>query len=279
MAGLTAEECNQHKGQVLAHRPVLINVTASWVDNYGPEVMYCLSKILPGSRTRQPSLDSMPEDILHLIFGAAQLHTAAGTKDRCRLSGVCRRWRRMLGRPEYWQEIELSTGDFRASSAFAEGLLACAAHAGNWLQSIRVVQTLPGRQCSPKVVYGDKGTRLEMYRGAQVGFCAESKELETWLMHCHERLKRERCLPTRHNAAWLHEFDRIEQVMSGKRFRVQPPRVQPEILNVVLKVGQWVAASGTAVLMIAGCTLWARLILGCVIWPSLLVAAFVASTI
>lgn len=66
------------------------------------------------------------------------------------------------------QEIELSTGDFRASSAFAEGLLACAAHAGNWLQSIRVVQTLPGRQCSPKVVYGDKGTRLEMYRGAQV---------------------------------------------------------------------------------------------------------------
>ena len=69
------------------------------------------------------------------------------------------------------------------------------------------------------------------------------------------------------------------QVMSGKRFRVQPPRVQPEILNVVLMVGQWVAASGTAVLMIAGCTLWARLILGCVIWPSLLVAAFVASTI
>ena len=36
------------------------------------------------------------------------------------------------------------------------------------------------------------------------------------------------------------------QVMSGKRFRVQPPRVQPEILNVVLKVGQWVAASSTA---------------------------------
>ena len=45
-----------------------------------------------------------------------------------------------------------------------------------------------------------------------MGFCTESKELETWLMHCHERLKRERCLPTRHNAAWLHEFDRIEQV-------------------------------------------------------------------
>ena len=28
---------------------------------------------------------------------------SAGTKDRCRLSGVCQRWRRMLGRPEYWQ--------------------------------------------------------------------------------------------------------------------------------------------------------------------------------
>ncbi len=66
------------------------------------------------------------------------------------------------------QEIELSTGDFKASSAFAEGLLACAAHAGNWLQSIRVVQALPSRQCNPKVVYGEKGTRLEMYRGAQV---------------------------------------------------------------------------------------------------------------
>ena len=75
------------------------------------------------------------------------------------------------------QEIELSTGDFRASSAFAEGLLACAAHAGNWLQSIRVVQALPGRQCSPKVVYGDKGTRLEMYRGAQVRPCASIRFL------------------------------------------------------------------------------------------------------
>ena len=68
------------------------------------------------------------------------------------------------------QEIELSTGDFKASSAFAEGLLACAAHTGNWLQSIRVVQALPSRQCNPKVVYGEKGTRLEMYRGAQVSY-------------------------------------------------------------------------------------------------------------
>jgi len=68
------------------------------------------------------------------------------------------------------QEIELSTGDFKASSAFAEALLACAAHAGNWLQSIRVVQALPSRQCNPKVVYGEKSTRLEMYRGAQVCF-------------------------------------------------------------------------------------------------------------
>lgn len=46
----------------------------------------------------------------------------------------------------------------------------------------------------------------------QVGFCAESKELEIWLKHCHDRLKRERSLPSRQDAAWLHEFDRIEQV-------------------------------------------------------------------
>ena len=48
----------------------------------------------------------------------------------------------------------------------------------------------------------------------QLGFCAESKELETWLKHCHDRLKRERSLPSRQDAAWLHEFDRIEQVRS-----------------------------------------------------------------
>ena len=109
------------------------------VDNYGPEVMSRLSKILPGvtsaccmpqhsqgalnitsndhgacnlgkvpsietrssalfrsgsrglsdvlwlscagSKGRQPSLDSMPDDILHLIFNAAQLHTAAGAHE------------------------------------------------------------------------------------------------------------------------------------------------------------------------------------------------------
>ena len=32
----------------------------------------------------------------------------------------------------------------RASSAFAEGLLVCAALAGNWLRNIRIVQTLWG---------------------------------------------------------------------------------------------------------------------------------------
>ena len=48
----------------------------------------------------------------------------------------------------------------------------------------------------------------------QLGFCAESKELETWLKHCHDRLKRESSLPSRQDAAWLHEFDRIEQVRS-----------------------------------------------------------------
>ena len=68
------------------------------------------------------------------------------------------------------------------------------------------------------------------------------------------------------------------KVMSGKRFRVQPPRVQPEILNIARAVGHWAAATGTAVLMFAGCTLWARLVLGCVIWPTLLAAAFVASS-
>ncbi len=69
------------------------------------------------------------------------------------------------------QEIELNTGDFKASSAFAEGLLSCAARAGQWLQRVRVVQALPGRGCTPKVVYGESGTRLEMYRGAQVCRC------------------------------------------------------------------------------------------------------------
>ena len=67
------------------------------------------------------------------------------------------------------QEIELNTGDFKASGAFAEGLLSCAVRAGGWLRRIRVVQALPGRSgCTPKVVYGESGTRLEMYKGAQV---------------------------------------------------------------------------------------------------------------
>ena len=52
----------------------------------------------------------------------------------------------------------------------------------------------------------------------QLGFCAESKELETWLMHCHDRLKREHSLPSRQDAAWLHEFDRIEQVIIAGLF-------------------------------------------------------------
>ena len=67
----------------------------------------------------------------------------------------------------------------------------------------------------------------------QVGFCAESKELGTWLKHCHERRKRERCLPTRHDAAWLHEFDRIEQVrlagssLFGPNSQLEPCSVLP----------------------------------------------------
>lgn len=31
-------------------------------------------------------------------------------------------------------------------------------------------------------------------------------------MHCHERLKRERALPSRKDAAWQREFDCIEEV-------------------------------------------------------------------
>lgn len=69
------------------------------------------------------------------------------------------------------------------------------------------------------------------------------------------------------------------QVMCGKRFRIQKPRVQPEIMNFVLAFGQWVAATGSAIVFIAGCTIWARLILGWVIWPSLLAAAFIVSNI
>ena len=92
------------------------------------------------------------------------------------------------------QEIELNTGDFRASGAFAEGLLACAARAGAWLRRIRVVQAQPGRSgCVPKVVYGDRGTRLEMYKGAQVG------GPPLWLLSCSrtqhvgEKVHRLRC--------------------------------------------------------------------------------------
>ena len=60
----------------------------------------------------------------------------------------------------------------------------------------------------------------------QLGFCAESKELETWLMHCHDRLKREHSLPSRQDAAWLHEFDRIEQVIAAETFcRLEIPYI------------------------------------------------------
>ncbi|CAL8470038.1 g9580 [Coccomyxa elongata] len=236
--------------------------------------------MLSGTKVQDSaSLETLPEDILHLIFRSAELHTAAGTKERCRLAAVCRRWKAALYRPEYWREIELNTGDFKASSAFAEGLLSCAARAGQWLQRVRVVQALPGRGCTPKVVYGDSGTRLEMYRGAQSGFSAEGKELEAWLKLCHERVMCGNTPPSRKDAAWQSEFDRIEEVMCGKRFRIQKPRLQPEIMNFVLAFGQWVAATGSAIVFIAGCTIWARLIIGWVIWPSLLAAAFIVSNI
>lgn len=58
----------------------------------------------PGTKVQDSaSLETLPEDILHLIFRSAELHTAAGTKDRCRLAAVCRRWKAALYRPEYWR--------------------------------------------------------------------------------------------------------------------------------------------------------------------------------
>ncbi|KAK9915747.1 hypothetical protein WJX75_003526 [Coccomyxa subellipsoidea] len=227
------------KGQ--SDRKILISVTSTWVESCRPEVVTRLTRMLSGAKAQE--------------------------------------WKTALYNPEYWREIELNTGDFKASSAFAEGLLSCAARAGQWLQRVRVVQALPGRGCTPKVVYGDSGTRLEMYRGAQSGFSAEGKELEAWLKLCHERLKGTHTPPSRKDAAWQCEFDRIEEVMCGKRFRIQKPRLQPEIMNFVLAFGQWMAATGSAIVFIAGCTLWARLILGWVIWPTMLAAAFIVSNI
>ena len=48
--------------------------------------------------------------------------------------------------------------------------------------------------------------------GAQLGFSAEARELEAWLMRCHERAMRERSRPSRSDAVWQREFDRIEEV-------------------------------------------------------------------
>lgn len=47
---------------------------------------------------------------------------------------------------------------------------------------------------------------------AQSGFSAEGKELEAWLKLCHERLKGTHTPPSRKDAAWQCEFDRIEEV-------------------------------------------------------------------
>ena len=47
---------------------------------------------------------------------------------------------------------------------------------------------------------------------AQLGFSAEARELEAWLMRCHERATRERSRPSRADAVWQREFDRIEEV-------------------------------------------------------------------
>ena len=67
----------------------------------------CLSRIPGLQKTGSKKQSALPEP--------GQL--SAGTKDRCRLSGVCQRWRRMLGRPEYWQVrcFELKTCDLTPS--------------------------------------------------------------------------------------------------------------------------------------------------------------------
>ena len=44
-------------------------------------------------------------------------------------------------------------------------------------------------------------------------------------------------------ATW-HDPALPPQVMCGKRFRIQKPRVQPEIMNVVVAAGQWAATIG-----------------------------------
>ena len=48
----------------------------------------------------------------------------------------------------------------------------------------------------------------------QSGFSAEGKELEAWLKLCHERVKCGNTPPSRKDAAWQGEFDRIEEVRS-----------------------------------------------------------------
>ena len=57
--------------------------------------------------------------------------------------------------------------------------------------------------------------------GAQLGFSAAARELETWLLGCQQRLAAQaRRAPTRADAAWRREYDVIEEV----RCR---PRLQP----------------------------------------------------
>jgi len=50
-----------------------------------------------------------------------QIKFGAGTKDRCRLSGVCRRWRSMLGNPEYWQVISCASFSCATKTSFSGG--------------------------------------------------------------------------------------------------------------------------------------------------------------
>lgn len=48
---------------------------------------------------------------------------------------------------------------------------------------------------------------------AQLGFSAAARELEAWLVGCHERLAGQaRRAPSRADAAWRREYDCIEEV-------------------------------------------------------------------
>ncbi|KAK9827234.1 hypothetical protein WJX81_000520 [Elliptochloris bilobata] len=248
-----------------------------WVDVCRAESATRLSLLpLYGAVTpRAPSpLDLLPEELLHEVFRQAGLHLGSGTRERCRLSTVCRSWRQKLAAPYYWQAIELNTAEFRTGSAFADALLSLAPRACPALRTVRVVAAIPGR---PKrtVLYG--GTeRLCMYRGARLGFSAAARELEAWLLGCQQRLAAQaRRAPSRADSVWRKEYDVIEEVMCGKRFRQAPERGSPEWTALAAGVARTAGAATSACLLVVSVALWTRL-LGWLVWPAVLALATVA---